>query len=68
MCGNFFSCSNRFKKPDCENFHRDWGYCKDCDRIVSPRHSNCPGCGSRNIEPILAKERAQEIQERKEHG
>ena len=61
MCTNFFSCNNRFKVANCENFERDWGHCRKCTRIVSPRHSNCPNCGNRDIKPILEKERKEKL-------
>lgn len=52
QCAGVFSCKDCFKKEDnCERFTRGWGTCRKCSRIVSPNHSNCPKCGSREIKP-----------------
>ena len=66
VCTNFFTCDNRFKKANCENFKRSWGTCKKCNRIVSSCHSNCPRCGNIDIKPILFKERLEEIEKEKQ--
>jgi hypothetical protein len=40
-------------KPECEKwFKPQWGRCRKCTRIVSPKHSNCPQCGSCDIKTV----------------
>jgi len=67
QCKAMFNCEDVFNMGNkkCDKSERDWGTCRECHRIVSPRHSNCPKCGSTDIKPVCEELRLEEMENKK---